>query len=68
MADISCEVLDTLAVLSTSKNGWEKRVSLISWNGNLPKIDIRDWSPEGKMSKGVTLTEEEFEILKSITV
>lgn len=65
---VSCEVLDTLAILSTSKSGWEKRVCLVSWNGNLPKIDIREWSPEGKMSKGVTLTEEEFEILKGITV
>lgn len=65
---ISCEVLETLAVLSTSKSGWEKRVSMVSWNGNLPKIDIREWSPDGKMSKGVTLTEEEFNILKNIAV
>lgn len=65
---VSCEVLETLAVLSTSKSGWEKRVSMVSWNGNLPKIDIREWSPDGKMSKGVTLTEEEFNILKNIAV
>lgn len=68
MAEISCDVIGTLAVLSTSKDGWEKRVSYISWNGKDPKIDIRDWSPEGKMSKGITLTEEEFAKLQAVTL
>lgn len=67
-ANISCEVIACLGILATSKNGWEKRVCLVSWNGNDPKVDIRDWSPEGKMSKGITLTEEEFAKLQAITL
>ncbi|OJG70482.1 hypothetical protein RV11_GL001350 [Enterococcus phoeniculicola] len=37
----------------------------MSWNGRPPKFDIRDWAPEHeKMGKGVTLTNEEFELLQ----
>lgn len=43
--------------LSTSPKGWTKELNLISWNGNPPKMDIRDWAPNHeKMAKGVTLT------------
>ncbi|MCR5097842.1 MAG: NERD domain-containing protein [Lachnospiraceae bacterium] len=39
----------------------------VSWNGAEPKYDIRDWSPDHeKMGKGITLTDEEAEILKSL--
>jgi len=40
---------------------------LVSWNGRPSKYDIREWS-EGheKMSKGITLTEEEIKCLKEI--
>ena len=32
----------------------------MSWNDNDPKYDIRDWDPKHeKMSRGITLTEEE---------
>ena len=32
----------------------------VSWNDNAPKYDIRDWEPKHeKMSRGITLTEEE---------
>lgn len=31
--------------LSTSPKGWTKELNLISWNGNPPKMDIRDWLP-----------------------
>ena len=38
-----------------------------SWNGNPPKYDIRDWSPDGsRMAKGISLTEEELKTLKGI--
>ena len=39
----------------------------VSWNGNPPKYDIRDWSPDGsRMAKGISLTEEELKTLKGI--
>lgn len=51
--------------LSTSPKGWTKELNLISWNGNPPKMDIRDWAPNHeKMAKGVTLTRGEAERLE----
>ena len=38
-----------------------------SWNGNPPKYDIRDWSPDGsRMAKGISLTAEELKSLRDI--
>ena len=53
MAEFSYEITERIAVLSTSANGWERQLNLVSWNGREPKYDIRDWSPDGsKMGKG----------------
>lgn len=39
---------------------WLKEVNLVSWNGNAPKIDIRDWDENHeRCGKGITLTESE---------
>lgn len=58
------EIQKEIAVLSEASNGWQKELNLVSWNGREPKYDIRDWSPDhSKMSKGVTLTEQEAERL-----
>ena len=63
--DLTYEVKSRLAVLSTSKSGWTKELTLISWNGGEPKYDIRTWSPDhAKMGKGVTLDKEEMDALK----
>ena len=36
-------------------------------NGNAPKYDIRDWSPDGsRMAKGISLTAEELKTLRDI--
>lgn len=60
MADIQFEITKELGVLSESAKGWRKEVNLVSWNGGMPKYDIRDWAPgHEKMGKGVTLSEEE---------
>lgn len=67
MADIKFEIVEKLGVISESPKGWKKEVNRISWNGNAPKIDIRDWSPEhDKMGKGITLTDEEAKDLVAI--
>ena len=67
MADIKFEIVENLGVISESPKGWKKEVNRISWNDAAPKIDIRDWSPEhDKMSKGITLTDEEAKELASI--
>ena len=41
---------------------WAKELNIVSWNGGEPKIDIRDWSESHeRMSRGITLTEEQAE-------
>lgn len=58
------EIQESMQVLSQNARGWTKEVNLVSWNERAPKIDIREWNhDEGKMGKGVTLTEEEAELL-----
>ena len=65
--EFSYEIVEHIAVLSTSKTGWTKELNLISWNGRTAKYDIREWSPEHeKMGKGITLTDEEFTKLKEL--
>ncbi len=45
-------------------NKQTKEVNMVSWNGREPKIDIREWNEDHtKMSKGLTLTPEEEEML-----
>ena len=62
--DFSYEIVEHIAVLSTSKTGWTKELNLISWNGRSPKYDIREWSPEHeKMGKGITLNSDEAQEL-----
>lgn len=61
----SFEIMEEMAVLSENAKGWRKELNLVSWNGNAPKFDIRDWSSDhGKMGKGITLTNEEMTELK----
>ena len=63
--EFSYEIVEALAVLSTNPKGWTKEFNLVSWNGHPPKFDLRDWAPEHeKMAKGITLTNEEFEVLR----
>ena len=67
MADIKYEIVEELGVISESAKGWQKELNLVSWNGADPKYDLRDWAPNHeKMGKGITLTVEEAEVLKSL--
>lgn len=67
MADIKFEIQETIGTLSQSPKGWNKELNLISWNGNKPKYDLRDWAPDhAKMGKGITLTAEELKELREI--
>lgn len=58
--EVTFEIQEHIGVLNTHETGWSKEVNIVSWNGNKPKIDIRDWSPDHKqMGRGITLTREE---------
>ena len=60
MSQINCEIKEHIGIISESKNGWTKEINLVSWNDNQAKDGIRDWDPKHeKMSRGITLTEEE---------
>ena len=67
MAEIKYEITKHIGILSESPKGWTKELNLVSWNDREPKYDIREWSPEhDKMGKGITLTEDEINALKSL--
>lgn len=65
LANIEYEIIEEIGVLSENARGWRKELNKVSWNGRPPKYDIRDWSEDHeKMGKGITLTDEEAEVLK----
>ncbi|EAF9359672.1 hypothetical protein A6B89_03800 [Listeria monocytogenes] len=67
MANIEYEIIEEIGVFSENARGWRKELNKISWNGRPPKYDIRDWSEDHeKMGKGITLTDEEAEVLKKL--
>lgn len=60
------EIINNIGILSEN-NSWKKELNRISWNGNEPKYDIRDWSNNHeKMGKGITLNDVELRKLKEI--
>ena len=61
---VSCEIVRSIGVLSTSNGGWSKELNEVTWNGAPPKLDLRDWSPDHQKSgKGNTLTTDEAMVL-----
>ena len=62
---IKFEIRENYLVFSKNNKGWTKELNLVSWNDRDPKFDIREWDENHeKMSKGITLTEEEILKLK----
>lgn len=54
--NITFEIREYLGVISKHDSGWNKELNIISWNGQSPKYDLRDWDPHHeRMSRGVTL-------------
>ena len=66
MAEITYEIKEKVGVLADN-GAWETQINLISWNHGAPKYDIRKWNVEtGKMSKGISLNEDELLTLRDI--
>lgn len=67
MANIKYDIVEKIAVLS-ERGEWSKELNKISWNNRPAKFDIRDWNhEEGRMGKGVTLSDEEAqELLRAL--
>ena len=65
--DFTFEILAEIGVISERSKGWRKELNLVSFNGNTPKYDLRDWAPDHeKMGKGVTLTADDAKALKEL--
>ena len=61
------DITKNIGVLSETASGYKKELNLVSWNGKEPKYDIRVWdAAHEKPGKGVTLSDEEYEILKDL--
>ena len=65
---VTFEIRRILGVLSENpKTGWTKEANIVSWNNGPEKLDIREWNPDHeKMSKGVTMNEEEAKTLQAM--
>ena len=65
--EVTFEVTERCGTIVERSNGWTKEVNVVIWNGGVPKIDIRDWDPSHeRMSRGITLFEEEAQTLYQI--
>ena len=64
MAEFTFEIEEHLLTLSENEKDGPKKSIVISFNGAPAKFDIRSWSPDHtKMGKGITLSNEEFQIM-----
>jgi len=67
MLDAKFETKETIDIISESSNGWLKELNLISWNGDEPKYDIREWnSSHNRTGSGITLSKKELKKLIAI--
>ena len=65
--EVYFDLMEHVGVLANRENGWAKEVNIVAWNGGKPKVDIRDWDPNHeRMTKGITLFEEEAEKLVKV--
>ena len=65
--EVTFTVHEILGVLKERADGWKYEVTLTSWNGMSPKIDIRFWDPDHeKMTRGITMFEDEAKKLAQI--
>ena len=61
------EVRGTFLELGKKKRKGEINTMLlrkVSWYGSDPMWDLREWTPDGKPGKGITLTEEMYSRLE----
>ena len=63
--EVHFDMIEHIGVFGTRpETGWTREANIVSWNGGAAKVDIRDWDSEHiRMSKGITLYEDEAEKL-----
>ena len=61
---LKMEIIKECAVLKETPSGFKKALRIIAWNGNSPKLDLREWTSKGySTAQGFTMTDEEAKIL-----
>ena len=57
------KLIKKVGVISRNQAGWTKEVNIVSYNDKKSVIDIRIWSPNNKMSRGITIDKKELKTL-----
>lgn len=57
------KLIKKVGVISRNQAGWTKEVNIVSYNDKKSVIDIRIWSPNNKMSRGITLDKKDLKTL-----
>lgn len=64
MADLAYSIIQTLLVFPADGK-FHKELNLVKWGTREPKYDLRGWNDDrSEMTKGITLSKEELELLK----
>lgn len=71
MNEFKFEIINHIGTINTRTDYtgvvWTKELNSVSWNGNAPKFDIREWANDHTlMSKGITLTPNELANLMGV--
>ena len=67
-SEFTFEITKHIGVIKAYETGWSKEINIVSWNGSQPKVDIRDWDENHeRMSRGITLTKDEFRKMVELT-
>ncbi|MEA4986684.1 YdbC family protein [Anaerovorax sp. IOR16] len=67
--EVTFKIGEHFGVISTSANGWQRELNMVSWNGGAEKYDLRDWDKDHKsMSRGITMTQEEVKELGNLII
>lgn len=65
--NITFEIKEHLGIISKHDKGWNKEINLISWNGQAPKYDVREWDEyHERMSRGITMFPDEMKSLVNL--
>lgn len=61
------EIKENIGIISEDNTGWKLELNKVRWRNHPVKYDLRKWSEDhSKMSKGVSLTDDELKALKNI--
>ena len=67
---VTWRIEEQVAALSENPNShWKKELNRVSWNNGPIRWDLREWnSDHEKMSKGITLTETEMDVIRRLVL